>query len=40
MQAEQDGRFVDLKGMIDLLQFSKGMKRSVEVVEDESHTAV
>jgi len=27
VQAEQDGRLVDLEGMIDLLQFSRGMKR-------------
>ena len=40
VQAEQDGRLVDLEGMIDLLQFSRGMKRSVERAEDESHTAV
>ncbi len=30
VQTEQDGRLVDLEGMIDLLQFSRGMKQSVE----------
>jgi len=44
VQAERDGRLVDLEGMLDLLQFSRGMKRSSKTVEisaeEESHTAV
>ena len=44
VQAERDGRLVDLEGMLDLLQFSRGMKREkipgdLEQ-EEESHTAV
>lgn len=34
-QAERDGRLVDLEGMIDLLQFSRGMKRTANLGEEE-----
>jgi len=44
VRAEQDGRLVDLEGMLDILQFSRGMKRSGKMAEnpgeEESHTAV
>ena len=33
VQAGKDGRLVDLEGMLDLLQFSRGMKRVVKAAE-------